>query len=76
MIEVTVMQVVGGGVRTAGMVRLNDEDASAEPEILAPLDGRTLAVVMSGLRKIAAEQVKAWEDFGDPTTPAGNGGTG
>jgi hypothetical protein len=72
-VEVTITKVEGGGSRTAGILRLNDEDATAEPEVLQPIDGRTLAVVAGALRKIAADQAKAWEDFGNPVTP-GNGG--
>jgi hypothetical protein len=76
MIEVVVTHVAGQASRTAGILRLNDEDAAAAPEILQPLDGRTLAVIVAGLRKIAEDQAKAWEEFGNPAQPGGNGGTG
>ena len=70
MIEVTVTQVseVGGSVgsRMIGIIRLNDSDASVPPEMPQPIDGRALAVIMSGLRKIAADYAAAHLEFGDP----------
>ena len=72
MIEITVTQIsdIGGqvGSRMIGILRFNDVDASAAPEQPQPLDGRALAVVMSGLRKIAADYAAAHAEFGDPTS--------
>jgi hypothetical protein len=57
--------------RTIGAIRVDEKDPTAEPEILQPLDGRSLAVVMKVLRTMAHDQARAREEFGDP---AGDGG--
>ncbi|HEU4864996.1 MAG TPA: hypothetical protein VFT76_02005 [Actinomycetota bacterium] len=74
MIEITLTQVgiVEGrtGSRTIGMLRIDETDPKAEPEQLQPLDGRSLTVVLAGLRKIAADYKRAREEFGEPGDPA------
>lgn len=52
--------------RTIGALRIDERDRDAEPEILQPLDGRSLAVILRALRGIARDHRRAREEFGDP----------
>jgi hypothetical protein len=52
--------------RTIAAYRVDERNPKTEPEVLQPIDGRTLAVVMKLFRGIVRDHRAAAAEFGDP----------
>lgn len=65
MLEVSVNQRTedGKSTRTIGVFRVDETKPKSAPEVLQPLDGRSLVVILKVLRNMKADQDKASKDF-------------